>query len=65
LKPGNNTITIQVINTWNNRIVGDLISPDKKQYTNTNVKTSKFKPNGPLLKSGLMGKAEMVFLKKQ
>jgi hypothetical protein len=65
LKPGKNTVTVQVINTWNNRIVGDLTNPDKKQFTSTNVKTSKFKPNSPLLKSGLMGKAEMVFLKKQ
>jgi hypothetical protein len=64
LKPGNNTITVQVINTWNNRIVGDLTNPDKKQYTSTNVKTSKFKPNGPLLKSGLMGKAEILILQK-
>jgi hypothetical protein len=64
LKPGNNTITVQVINTWNNRIVGDLTNPDKKQYTSTNVKTSKFKSNGPLLKSGLIGKAEILFLKK-
>jgi hypothetical protein len=64
LKPGKNSISVQVINTWNNRIVGDLNKPEEKQYTSTNVKTSKFKPNGPLLKSGLLGNAEVVFLKK-
>jgi hypothetical protein len=64
LKPGNNTLKVEVINTWNNRIVGDLKNPDKKQYTKTNAK-NKFRENTPLLKSGLMGKAEIVFLNKQ
>ena len=64
LKPGNNTITVQVINTWNNRIVGDLSNPDQTQYTSTNVKTSKFKANGSLLKSGLTGRAKIVFANK-
>ncbi len=58
LKAGPNKITVQVINTWNNRIVGDVRNGSEK-YTNTNLR-SKFKPNTPLLKSGLMGKAEIV-----
>jgi hypothetical protein len=60
LKTGSNTITVKVINTWNNRIVGDIINPDKKQYTRTNIKY-KFKANSPLLKSGLIGKAKIIF----
>jgi hypothetical protein len=60
LKAGQNKITVQVINAWNNRIVGDLNKPSEK-YSNTNL-NSKFKANGPLLKSGLMGKAEIQFL---
>jgi hypothetical protein len=63
LKAGQNTITVQVINTWNNRIVGDLKNPSNK-YSNTNLK-SKFKANGPLLISGLIGKAEIYFSKTQ
>ena len=59
LKAGQNTITVQVINTWNNRIVGDLNSTSVK-YSNTNLR-SKFKANGPLLTSGLLGKAEIYF----
>jgi len=61
LKPGNNTITVQVVNTWNNRIVGDLKNPDKKQYTTTNIKY-RFKADNPLLQSGLIGKATIIII---
>jgi len=60
IKPGSNEIVIEVANTWNNRIVGDLRIPEMKAYTNTNVK-NKFGDNSPLLPSGLMGKAEIFF----
>lgn len=63
LKEGDNQITVQVVNTWNNRIVGDLRNPDQKQYTNTNVKGSRLYASTPLLKSGLLGKAEVLFIK--
>jgi len=56
LKAGTNKITVQVINTWNNRIVGDLRNPEEKTFTNTNAK-SKFTADSPLLKSGILGKA--------
>lgn len=62
LKAGTNKITIQVINTWNNRIVGDIVNPDEKAFTNTNAK-NKFNKNSPLLNSGLIGKAEILFTK--
>ncbi len=58
LKEGKNTLNVQVINTWNNRIVGDYKNPKGKVYTQTNAK-NKFNENSPLLKSGLMGKAEI------
>jgi len=61
LKPGTNQITVEVINTWNNRIVGDLRNPDKTPYTHTNAK-SKFTKDGPLLPSGLTGKAALLFV---
>jgi hypothetical protein len=60
LKAGTNLITIEVINNWNNRIVGDLRSPDKEPFTSTNAK-AKFSENSPLLESGLMGQAEIIF----
>jgi len=61
LKSGKNTITVEVINTWNNRIVGDITNPAGEQYTQTNIKY-KFKPDKPLLNSGLIGKAEIFFV---
>lgn len=61
LKEGQNKITVKAINAWNNRIVGDLKNPSVK-YSNTNLRR-KFRENGPLLKSGLMGKAEILFIK--
>ncbi len=63
LKVGNNSITIEVINTWNNRIVGDMRNPDQKQFTNTNAK-ARFTEKSPLLKSGLLGGAEIRFRNK-
>ena len=63
LKAGSNNITVKVVNTWNNRIVGDVRNPDKKQYTMTNIKY-KFKADSPLLKSGISGKAEIIFRNK-
>ncbi|WP_430932111.1 glycosyl hydrolase [Saccharicrinis sp. 156] len=62
LKQGTNEIEVQVVNAWNNRILGDLRNPNKKSYTNTNVKY-KFNPNSSLLKSGLIGNAEIIFYK--
>ncbi|MEO5995328.1 MAG: glycosyl hydrolase [Chitinophagaceae bacterium] len=60
LKEGKNHISVQVINTWNNRVVGDVRTPDKKQFTRTNIKY-KFTANSPLLKSGITGKANIIF----
>ena len=62
IQPGINQITVEVINTWNNRIVGDLNNPEQT-YTTTNAK-GKFQADGPLLKSGLIGKAEIILVKK-
>jgi hypothetical protein len=63
LKAAENNITVEVINSWNNRIVGDTKNPAGKQYTNTNIKY-KFKGVKQLLKSGLLGSAEIVFTNK-
>jgi len=60
LKEGTNNITVQVINNWNNRIVGDLRNPGEKEYARTNAK-KKFTKESPLLESGLIGKAEIIF----
>jgi hypothetical protein len=61
LVAGTNRITVEVINTWNNRIVGDMRNPDEMPFTRTNAKI-RFNENSPLLKSGLMGKAEVLII---
>ena len=53
-KSGTNQLEITVVNTWNNRIVGDLNSPPDKRITRTNM-VHKFNPKSPLLQSGLLG----------
>ncbi len=63
LKEGTNRIKVEVINTWNNRIVGDMRNPDQEPFTNTNAK-ARFTKQSPLLKSGLLGSAEILFKNK-
>lgn len=60
LKKGENTLEIKVVNSWFNRVAGDQIFPDKKQYTSTNiVLTNDFRGRPreeiPLEPSGLLG----------
>lgn len=63
VKSGINQLAVEVVNTWNNRIVGDLRNPDQEPYTHTNAK-SKFTKESPLLKSGLLGEVEIFFANK-
>lgn len=60
LQEGENTLEIDVVNSWYNRVAGDEIFPDKKQYTQTNiVLINDFRGNPraeiPLEPSGLLG----------
>lgn len=53
LKAGNNTIEIEVTNTWANRLIGDSKLPQGKRITNT---TAPFRLEGkPLNPAGLIG----------
>ena len=52
LKPGANDVSIQVINAWVNRLIGDQ-QPGATKYTFADVKP--YKANSPLLPSGLLG----------
>ena len=62
--PGRNEIRVEVINTWNNRIVGDLKASGGKVYTKTNARY-RFRNDSPLLPSGLIGNAEILFIEKK
>jgi hypothetical protein len=52
LKPGANELSIQVVNAWVNRLIGDQ-QPGATKYTFADVKP--YKANSPLLPSGLLG----------
>jgi hypothetical protein len=58
LKPGENTLEIEVTNLWPNRIIGDLQPDAPERITQTNI--TAYKPDSALLPSGLIGPAEWV-----
>ncbi len=57
IKPGENNLRVEVINTWANRIIGDV--NEKENYTRTNLKVRGSREllwsETPLVESGLMG----------
>ncbi len=57
LKPGANQITIEVVNAWVNRLIGDQ-QPGATKYTFADVKP--YRANSPLLPSGLLGPVTVV-----
>ncbi len=65
LQQGENTVEINVVNSWHNRVAGDQTFPDKKPYTSTNIDL-KYDFRGrpideiPLELSGLLGPVEIV-----
>ncbi len=64
LQEGENTLEIKVVNSWNNRVAGDQMFPDRKQYTYTNIDL-KYDFRGrpideiPLEPSGLLGPVDV------
>ena len=55
-----NTLELKVVNSWYNRVAGDQIFPDKKQYTKTNIMLNhdfrgRLIDSIPLEPSGLIG----------
>lgn len=53
VKPGKNTLQIQVTNPWNNRLVGDSSLPVEKRRTSISLQT--VTPKTPLIPAGLLG----------
>jgi len=68
LKPGKNTLKIEVANDWSNRIVGDHKLPGKTRFTSTNItspnSTSMLWKDAPLLESGLLGPVQLIPAKR-
>lgn len=53
LQQGENTIRMDVVNTWVNRLIGDIrLSKEKRE---TKVGVHSYKPDSPLQKTGLIG----------
>lgn len=57
LRPGANEITIEVVNSWVNRLVGDQ-QPGATKFTFADVKP--YKADSPLLPSGLLGPVTVI-----
>ncbi len=62
VKPTGNTLEIDIINLWANRVVGDLNLPKDKRYTKTHdaFRFDMLKSDTPLLESGLLGPVRIV-----
>lgn len=58
LKGGTNELEVRVTNLWPNRLIGDSALPKEKRFTDTNL--NPYKPDSPLLPSGLLGPVRIL-----
>ena len=58
LKPSGNTLEVEIVNFWPNRIIGDASLPPEKRFTKTNIR--KLTKDTPLTPSGLFGPVRIV-----
>ena len=58
VKPGENSIEVDVVNNWVNRLIGDSRLNEKDRSTWINI--NQIKPEDPLQPSGLMGPISVV-----
>ena len=59
LQPGENTLEVDIVNLWPNRMIGDQFLSGEQRRTRTNV--VKFSRDTPLLPSGLIGPVWLSF----
>jgi hypothetical protein len=59
LQPGANTLEVEVVNFWPNRVIGDQSLPAERRLTRTNIR--KLTPETPLMESGLMGPVRLLW----
>ena len=58
IKPAGNSLEIEVVNFWPNRIIGDQFLPLDKRFTRTNIR--KLTKATPLMDSGLLGPVRLL-----
>lgn len=58
IRKGSNTLEIEVINTWKNRLIGDHRLPAKERIVQT--KNNHWNADTPLQRSGLMGPVRLL-----
>lgn len=58
LKDGKNTLEIDVVSTWRNRLIGDAALPQEQRVTTTNFQV--LGANEPLQSSGLIGPVRIL-----
>jgi len=62
VRPGANELELVVVNQWINRLIGDAGLPKEKQYTWTTH--NPYKPESPLLESGLIGPVKLQLIQE-
>jgi hypothetical protein len=55
IKSGKNELTVEVANTWTNRLIGDAFLPPEEQYCRTNLHDRLSRKDRRLQPSGLLG----------
>jgi hypothetical protein len=59
LVPGDNNLEIHVVNTWTNRLIGDMRQPEEERQTWVNC-CLPLNKHSALMKSGLLGPVKLV-----
>jgi hypothetical protein len=58
IKASGNSLEIEVVNFWPNRIIGDASLPEEQRLTRTNIR--KLTKDTPLMESGLLGPVRLM-----
>ncbi len=62
-RPGVNKLEVEIVNTWNNRLVGDFAQPEDKMLTSIAFKS--INKNTPLMPAGLLGPVRVWTVEKR
>lgn len=60
LRKGRNSIEIKVVNTWNNRLIGDAALPAERRRSSYTYRT--LAPSSPLQPSGLLSRPRLILM---